>query len=465
MKSTGDNTYAVTLLGGSEGSEETIEAFYTDTLPGGRTKQIVIGALRVRAYAPAQRRVVPVILNRASLGVSPTALQETLNGIYQQAAVSWTVGEPISLTVNQSEWDTDERDGALLVETSPFNRYSGEMQAIIDRVKDLPTYDPEANYLIVTDLPNSMGYAGYMPLKSDFAFIFTQNDNEAYRIMAHELGHGAFYLKHPQDEYRILEGTDNLMDKYAVGKTLWKPQWDWIGDPSWRLYAFQEESDGAFSIEIHKEILSEAMDKVGGFKITPPLDFISEMLLDGVQSADMLGFALDFHFDNKYNNDSIVNEWIKLNRAFKKNSDLSAQRNGWLLHELMDFYAHSNFIELYIEYWINTGKNINDLTLDNFPTYEVAIGEFKFNNDYAPRLKSGHFDLIKWINRTIVPFWENVDYIYADENGYTHHDKMNKDEPGKGRSDEYLFKSKNTLHQYARSAALHAAIKKLLEIK
>lgn len=77
---------------------------------------------------------------------------------------------------------------------------------------------------------------------------------------------------------------------------------------------------------------------------------------------------------------------------------------------------------------------------------------------------SGHFDLIKWLDRTI-PLWENVDYIYADEKGYIHHDKMNKDAPGKGKSDEYLYKSKYTLHEFARSAALKATVNKLIQIK
>jgi hypothetical protein len=35
------------------------------------------------------------------------------------------------------------------------------------------------------------------------------------------------------------------MDQYGSGDVLWKPQWDWIGDPSWRLYALQTEDQGA----------------------------------------------------------------------------------------------------------------------------------------------------------------------------------------------------------------------------
>jgi hypothetical protein len=74
-----------------------------------------------------------------------------------------------------------------------------------------------------------------MPLGKHFGYIFTDNTDEASlnRTIAHELGHGAFALYHPFDEYDppLKPGdTENLMD-YSDGTRLRKYQWDLIHDP------------------------------------------------------------------------------------------------------------------------------------------------------------------------------------------------------------------------------------------
>jgi hypothetical protein len=234
-----DGTYLISFTAGTDKNEQTAEAYYQDTALNGKVKEYVVGKLKIRSYTPIQKTLVPIELNSPSQ-TTPTDLQSVMNSIYKQAAVTWTVKPAVKITVNKNVWDNDTEDGVLLIESSPLHRYSSEMQAIIDAI---PNYDSETYYVIITDLPNNLGYAGYMPLKSQCAFLF--NGNEASHTVSHELGHGAFYMKHISDEYKINDASDNLMNSVASGKALWKPQWDWIGDPSWRLYMFQKEEEGA----------------------------------------------------------------------------------------------------------------------------------------------------------------------------------------------------------------------------
>ncbi len=86
--------------------------------------------------------------------------------------------------------------------------------------------------------------AGYMPLQRQVGFIY---DSPNLFIIAHELGHGAFNLRHtfsPESFIAAERTTQNLMD-YNGGTELWKHQWEFIRDPQniWFAWA-QEESEG-----------------------------------------------------------------------------------------------------------------------------------------------------------------------------------------------------------------------------
>ena len=86
--------------------------------------------------------------------------------------------------------------------------------------------------------------AGYMPLQRQVGFIY---DNPNLFIIAHELGHGAFNLRHtfsPENFIAAERTTQNLMD-YAGGTELWAHQWGQIRDPQniWFAWA-QEEGEG-----------------------------------------------------------------------------------------------------------------------------------------------------------------------------------------------------------------------------
>ncbi|MBP7223466.1 MAG: hypothetical protein KBA50_09485, partial [Sedimentibacter sp.] len=72
--------------------------------------------------------------------------------------------------------------------------------------------------------------AGYMPLQRQVGFIY---DNPNLFVVAHELGHGAFNLRHTFSLESFIAAertTQNLMD-YAGGTELWAHQWGQIRDP------------------------------------------------------------------------------------------------------------------------------------------------------------------------------------------------------------------------------------------
>jgi hypothetical protein len=66
--------------------------------------------------------------------------------------------------------------------------------------------------------------------------------------LAHELGHGAFKLRHPfspEVRYPLAQGTtDNLMD-YADGENLFGYQWELVDDPKFMLTWFMSEDEAA----------------------------------------------------------------------------------------------------------------------------------------------------------------------------------------------------------------------------
>ena len=92
-------------------------------------------------------------------------------------------------------------------------------------------------------------YAGFMPFKRKFGYIFLNNTQNISATIAHELGHGAFRLKHNFSEFegKITQGTtDNLMD-YNNGTVLKKYQWDQISDPATRLAWLEDDDESAIA--------------------------------------------------------------------------------------------------------------------------------------------------------------------------------------------------------------------------
>jgi prepilin-type processing-associated H-X9-DG protein len=111
-----------------------------------------------------------------------------------------------------------------------------DMKPIISDFKNKYTgYNSNTYYLFVGATASDKNLQGYTPLARNIGFIFTQpSDTTFAHVIAHELGHGAFHLKHSFDDDELGSSskstTNNLMD-YSTGTMLYKYQWDYIHNP------------------------------------------------------------------------------------------------------------------------------------------------------------------------------------------------------------------------------------------
>ena len=213
------------------------------------------------------------------------------------------------------------------------------------------------------------------------------------------------------------------------------------------------DPDGKFKVPIHRAIIEKAIELLG-------LDWSRKHFkLAGRQQYIDIFYATDddVHFDNKFTAQDVYKRWESLakeiqdaklsdddGRILKGDIDMSFDENlAKVLHTVQDFYSHTNFVELYIEYYKNT-HNGNDPNEAEVPIYDDAIKDDKFKKEYLDtRLKSGGFNLWRWLR--------GVDKKNTDKRGHTHHDDLNKDDENTPEG-----KKKHTgvsLHSYARTVA------------
>ncbi len=214
----------LTLQGKVGGMEEEVLALFSpiDTLP-----PKVLGKLNVATYNPIRYNLIIVPVNGVAIpgGLNERDVAGSLNEIYNQAVVEWNVTFESSLTVPLDEKFDDGEAGLL-------SNYSGDMKKVLSAFGPLRdnTY-----YLFVIAEPRNESTLGYMPRNRRAGFLFAGphrgNAREFLKTIAHELGHGAFNLKHTFAEHNLPPGaTDNVMD-YSDGSALYKYQWDYIHEP------------------------------------------------------------------------------------------------------------------------------------------------------------------------------------------------------------------------------------------
>ena len=228
----------MSVHGAYHGSERALYA-YRPTADG---EEEIVGKLNVVSFDEEPRRVHIISVNNARLP-SVSELEARLNSIYRQAVCTWTViaQDPVTLTFpggkmthggsgTASTYNSDQRAIAKAFESSGRQMEPGSLYLFF--VEDVTFKD--------------RSLAGYMPLQRQVGFIY---GNPTLEVVAHELAHGAFMMRHTfsPKAYIIGEGqTQNLMD-YAGGTELWKHQWDLIHNPEKILFSWaQDEEEGAF---------------------------------------------------------------------------------------------------------------------------------------------------------------------------------------------------------------------------
>jgi len=188
------------------------------------------------------------------------------------------------------------------------------------------------------------------------------------------------------------------------------------------------DPDGRFKIPVHMRIISNAFKNSGlssGWKNF----FRNDVQLGVSVEADVLGAASDYHFDGRQNYSEVQSTWKSLNSEISsKISDIGSFNKkfggndailfGRMVHTVQDFYSHSNYVELYIDYY----KGLNDGAMPtSVPIYDSENGgtnNADFNAILKDNLRTGDFHII---DNEIT----NPDGTRAQSP--TSHNKMNKD--------------------------------------
>ncbi len=250
-----DNTDDITLHipGRSESDREGVYALGKSE---GENQLHTLGGLKIAAYPLRMMTLQVVALNKADIPITEEALASDLNRIFNPAIVSWRVK---FLDPQDIEFDLDG-DGQLDASKGFTGQFGAELKAVARGLKDVMEQGTkDLPVLTIAVVPNLKGsYEGYMPRGRNLGFVQTVDDGKTRdgifkfsRIVAHELGHGAFALKHSWEEYPGLDSatSNNLMD-YTDGIHLTKGQWDQIHQPR-PVLGFLETGEGSGSVAVN----------------------------------------------------------------------------------------------------------------------------------------------------------------------------------------------------------------------
>lgn len=211
--------------------------------PDGKYSTLAI--LKVLTYEPKEVNVmlVPVNKKAGAHGIDGETIQREVNAIYNKFGVT------VNIKVSDKEFNYNPIDGnTFQVDgTGLFETRTEDMKALEADFMLTSEYNNETVYLFVMDKESNMqGVKGDMPRDSKMGYLFPTYD---YKVIAHEIGHGVFLLKHPYAK-GIMTGqfekgalVDNLMDD-PIGTRLAKLQWDALHAPGIVIGWFEKDEDG-----------------------------------------------------------------------------------------------------------------------------------------------------------------------------------------------------------------------------
>jgi hypothetical protein len=389
--SSSDNNFSLRLFGRAAGMEEELVALFhaADSVP-----DRALGKINLVTYNLMQYHLVIVPVNAASMpaDLSADRIAESLNSVYRQAVAEWSVTVDKSLTVSLGE-TFDEGETGLLT------NYTGDMKKVLNAYGHLLK---NTFYLFLIERPRDPSTLGYMPRNRQAGFIFIEphqgNAAEFVKTLAHELGHGAFNLKHIFSEHGVPIGsTDNLMD-YSSGTTLCKYQWDAIHHPQSVLGLFDEEGENAMEnvtepqplswwqllppYERAARLLKKHFEATKLFKsveyscnatrcvvsaelsVNDSVSYTTETTFLSTTSTDDLLYALafEYHVDLWESFDVKAEDiWDQLYYWWRKQNDDLAAHKGWQisgLNFLADVITSTTMVPA-VEGWV-TGKHWRD---------------------------------------------------------------------------------------------------------
>ncbi|MCD9583357.1 hypothetical protein LVK05_15095, partial [Tenacibaculum maritimum] len=197
-------------------------------------------------YQASPKNINVVLVNTTNTATN--LVKEALQAIYKQAMVNLTITEIDNF---KADLETLTPKGTIQSGESGFAaQYTEQQRQINSKLKEHPQYQQDAYYLILTDKePSSSNEKGLMPIGRQFGYVYTANCNTANCIpltAAHELGHGAFQLKHPfsNKSYNWSKGATNWLLDYSDGEKIPFVHWQAIHNPKLRVGIFDGDEEG-----------------------------------------------------------------------------------------------------------------------------------------------------------------------------------------------------------------------------
>ena len=249
-----ENTKRVSVIGSTDGDTQEVKAYAIQKDEGDESgesaeddkeveeKEVTLGLLNVVSYNLVRNKVIVVPVNGVKAPSAPE-LSLQLNAIYGQAVAAWEVEIDVPFTTDQDLVASLDEGESGIAASFPAN-----MRKFNRKFKRSRDLDKNAYYVFLVDGVQT-SLSGFMPFKRQYGYIF--NNTEA-KTIAHELGHGAFRLRHTfSDEAFIADqgSTDNLMDYSGSEATkLYKHQWDNVHNPEKMIGWFEDDAESAMDI-------------------------------------------------------------------------------------------------------------------------------------------------------------------------------------------------------------------------
>ncbi|VDH15449.1 TANFOR domain [Algoriella xinjiangensis] len=278
--------YDLTLKGAYNYQEEDIIAVLIpkDSL----AKQQVISSFKLVHLGNKKPKVHLVPLDNKSKS-DITEIRKNLTKVYKGIGVDFDIVEEEILPISELGINDKIESG----DPKLMSTYGSDQKKINNHY--LNTRSKELRYvLFITDKQSSTGQAGYMRLNGQFGYVFK---NAPIKTAAHELGHGVFKLEHP-----TTSKTKLLMDN-SESEILSHLDWKQIGDPAFKFYGFQDQSEGEQNRYAHLAITSSG-------------EIFDEFYKDGKEIVVTILVAKDYVIDTlKYKD--IVYKWNKTTKIFE----------------------------------------------------------------------------------------------------------------------------------------------------
>ena len=374
------NRFELTLASGKENDGQELFAMYKQG-----ENWLTLGKLRIQTYSRKTQKVVLVPVNNATIDTATIARQ--LNQIYEKIGITWQVEKAENFEYENVP-DFFERNSRLLsAYTQTMKQFQNEYFDILG-----DEFDSKAAYLFIFDQTDTdRNQSGFMPRGEQIGYIFSRGMTvqELGTVIAHELGHGVFQLKHTFDGYGLSENElpNNLMD-YSQGTHLAKWQWDLIWAPGIVMRIFERDGDAMNLVRIaeNRRIIIEVLGAIRDANVSN----IKEMKIFGKSGAYYR--ANNVLLDDGKTYKELVVEIEELGYTV---IDPSQKRN----------YSSPNGNYAGFQFWSNDGKRI--VRVGTNPERLSDLEDYLFN-----------FDRGKWESLVVRRMYENApfhgDRIYTD---------------------------------------------------